>query len=163
LARVQAEKTVPTIACDWNAADWSVAAQREFVKIALGTAHFLLGESYSRSDAAGQLRRFLNTPDDELPSIPIHGQTWPLQVAPTLHFLYHGTTPDQHLVTLLHLDKRLTVFVSLFEEMRGVIQIADDPATCEEVKADDDFILTIDPNTRAFTQRTFEEFLKSLP
>jgi hypothetical protein len=163
LARVEVQRAVPTIEVTWDPEEWRIASSREFVKVALGTAHFLLGERYSRSDAASQLRTFLCARDDELSSIPIHGNTWPFQVVPNLGVLYHGTKPDQHLVALLHMDDGLTVLVSLFGEMRGIIQIADDPTICQYVKPNGGFILTIDPMTRAFTSRSFEEFLKSFP
>ena len=158
----RAQTTVPTIRCDWEPGEWSVAAQKEFVKIALGAAHFLLGEKYSRSSAADGLRKCLTAKDMELPLIPIRGQIWPDPTVANLHFLYRGATPDQHLITLLHLDQRLTVFINLFGEMRGLIQIAEDPAICREIQPNDGFVLTIDPKMRTLERRTFQECLLAI-
>lgn len=158
----RAQTTVPTIRCDWDPDEWSVAAQKEFVKIGLGAAHFLLGETYSRSSAADGLRKFLSAKDAELPLLPIRGQIWPNPTVANLHFLYRGATPDQHLVTLLHLDQRLTVFINLFGEIRGLIQIADDPAICQVVPPNDGFVLTIDPSARTLRRRTFQECLVAI-
>lgn len=163
LARTPTQNVLPEIKIDWDVTKWRVAAQREFVKIALGTAHFFLGERYSRSSAADQLRRVLYATDEELFSIPIRGQIWPEQPQTDLPFLYHGAAPDHHLILLLHVEETLSVFVNLFGNMRAVIQITDDPDVCPEVKPNDGFIMTIDPKTRVAAQRTFEEFLMSLP
>jgi hypothetical protein len=164
LAKASVRESIPTIQCTWDYGEWAIAAQREFVKVALGASHFLLGESYSRSNDADRLRQFLNTPDQALHTIPITGSIWPSTVGNALAGLHRilgrGGDPDQHLVALLHMNGELVTFISFFGDINGKIRVAEDPTICGLVKPQDGFVLRIDPATRAMTRGTFADLLQ---
>lgn len=164
LAQAGVHQFVPDIKCEWNYRSWAVAAQREFVKIALGAAHFVLGEPFSRSVDANLLRNFLTAPEESLDKIPISGSIWPMRVENPLSVFSRmlAGASDHHLVAILHMNEQLLVFISLFGEMNGKIMLSSNPAICSMINQDDGAIIQLDPMTRAFQRRTFVDLLKML-
>lgn|ERR1700751_2027015 len=163
LEKAEIRKLVPTIESRWNFRAWEIAAQREFVKIALGACHFLLKEPYSRSPDADLLRKFLNSADEDLDKVPILGTVWPAVVAnPLLPFRGILGDPGQHIVALLHLTGRLVVYISLFGELSANLVISEDAEICDLVKRDDGYVMQIDPISRNVVQRRFTELLQMM-
>jgi len=161
LALAGVHRLVPDIKVEWNYSGWAVAAQREFVKISLGAAHFVLGEPFSRSDSAKLLRDFLTAPEESLDKIPIRGSIWPMPVENPLRLL-PGMSGGlgNHLVAILHMNAELVVFISLFGEIDGKIRLSTSPAICSRITPNDGVVIQVDPVTRAFQRQTFVDLLK---
>lgn len=154
---------VPTIDCQWDYGAWAVAAQREFVKIALGTAHFLLGENFSRSDDADRLRDFLSAPEENLDSNPINGNVWPATLDSPLAGLSRVLgDPNNHLVAVLNINDQLVVFISLFGDMNGMIVLSRNPEICSLIAPNNGIIIQVDPVTRSFQRPTLMDLLEVL-
>lgn len=118
LARTPVQNSVPEISCHWNAEEWSVAAKREFIKIALGTAHFFMGERYSRSEGAERLRKALYAPEDELRSIPIRGSIWPSNPRRTCPF-FIAALPQTNISFCYFMLRKPCPCSSIYSEICG--------------------------------------------
>jgi|SRR6267378_1377879 len=163
LEQAGVQKLIPLINVKWDYRQWAVAAQKEFIKIALGAVHFILGEDFSRSEDASLLRRFLFAAENTLSLIPIRGNVWPATIASPLSGLQRVFgQPENHIVALLNLDSRLQLFISLFGNMNGLVMISEEPEICQKIAADDGVIVEVDPLTRSFQRRTYRDLLRAM-
>jgi hypothetical protein len=162
LAQAGVQQLVPTIKCEWNYGSWGVAAQREFIKIALGMAHFTLGETFTRSNDANRLRDFLTAPQEDLDKFPIRGSVWPTMIDNPLSELSRVLgNRNNHVVAILHMDAQLVVLISLFGVFNGTISISSDSTICSLIDPGDGIIIQVDPVTRSFQRNTFVDLLEA--
>jgi hypothetical protein len=155
LASLQEEASVPEISVMWDPSQWAIASQREFVKIALGSAHFLLGEAYSRSRHADLLRTFLRTEDAKLDQVPLLGSVWPFTLtdADLKACASMLGNKDHHLIALLRVKDNLLAVISLFGMFHARVRLApllDFECRLADGKAE---VITIDPVARSLERR----------
>lgn len=130
---------------------------RPFVKMALGTAHFLFGEQYSRTRDADLLRRFLWTADaEERKRIQIGGQIWPTANSATVPLMRFG---DWHVIAILNTGP-LAFFGLLFGQYHGCMKLSEDVGRfTATIPAGDGIVFLVDPAARTLRQFRLGEFL----
>jgi len=129
---------------------------RAFVKMALGLAHFVIGEKYSRCHEADLLREFLWEPDkDKRGSFPLHGQVWP-NADPKLTNVFKYK--DFHVLALLNVNP-FGFYGLLFGQYCGHIQCSENSEYfAEEVPLGDGWVFLIDPVSRKLRKYGLAEY-----
>jgi hypothetical protein len=133
--------------------------ERPFIKMALGAAHFALGEDYTRTPDADRLRAALWEPDANVRAkLQLHGRVWPNVEGPALsQFLKLMRRGDHHVVVVAN-TAPLSVGIILFGEYLGMIKLSDDvrrytPKIAEGVA------YVIDPRTRKLSTHGYRSYL----
>lgn len=131
---------------------------RAFVKMALGLAHFAIGEPYSRSEGADLLRKFLWESDPEKrKKIPLHGQTFPFYNDVKMKNIL--SIADRHVIGILNGDPP-TFFASLFGEYMGVVSLSNSyNETIFTTIPADGVIWVIEPSSRSVASYSLGEFI----
>lgn len=98
-----------------------------FTKMALGTGHFLFGESWSQGHDADLLRAVINEKDSQKRlAVPVHGQVWPNtplhDVMSSNCFIDH----DKHVIVVWN-QKPVGFYALLFGRFDGFVQLAETP------------------------------------
>jgi hypothetical protein len=131
--------------------------ERPFIKIALGAAHYALGETFTRTADADLLRCALWEPDPTAVSRQgLHGCVWPLfEGTDTEQFLKIMGRPDQHVVVIANTGP-LGAAIILFGQYLGMLKLSDNvrryaPQIGEGVA------YVIDPITRTLDKSTYRE------
>lgn len=164
LAQAELQRISPEISLTWDFYSWVRAGRQEFAKIALGAAHFTLGESFSRSKDAEALRQLIFATDSQLEELPLLGAVWPVtQAENPLRVLEPALGSfEAHLIGILNLDGKLTAFVSLFREMNALLYLSSNPQLVGIIPPNDGIAIEINPESRIFRQRSFAEILIAL-
>jgi hypothetical protein len=126
---------------------------RAFAKIALGTAHFVLGETYSRSASADMLRKIIWSAD----KVPAHGlpPIWPLSLDTNRQQLIDiYSFRDWHTIAI---TRHGCAVIILFGRYYGIIPITNDPHN--PVFNNDGHVCLLDPRNRSFFRYAFGKFL----
>lgn len=133
---------------------------RGFVKIALGAGHWVLGNSWSTSIHADGLRAVLNAPGDvDWGKHAIHGSIWPMTDENT-HGLQQifGVGYDRHVIMVSN-QNPLGCYVLLFGKYDGMIQLAPDVWSSQELPPGNGRVLVVDSRTREFWEFKLDEFI----
>jgi hypothetical protein len=132
---------------------------RFFVKLALSTGHYVLGESFSRSVGADMLRRAMHAKDLETARIP-RAFIWPNIGGDEALFAWFRRE-DSHVLGVLQGEPSILV-ASLFGSYNAFIPLG----PLEEGKtpkiSDDGRILQIELPSRMLHDRTFADYLGNI-
>lgn len=133
--------------------------ERPFIKMALGAAHFALGEDYSRTKEASRLRAALWEPNaNGRARLRLHGCVWPNVTGPGHeHMLKMIRRRDQHVVALSNAGP-LAAYVVLFGEFQGMIKLCEDSARYRQ-KIGEGVAYVLDPITRRLSTHDYRQYL----
>lgn len=131
---------------------------RAFVKMALGIGHLVMGESYSRSDGASLLRKFMWETDPSIrEKIPLHGQVFPFYEDEHLKSML--SIKDHHVIGMIK-GNPPSFFACLFGEFTGVVVLSDVlDNSVHHALPEDGIFWDIDPSTRTVKSYSLGEFI----
>lgn len=99
--------------------------ERPFIKMALGAAHFALGELYTRTGEASQIRRALwESNADVRDALGLRGKVWP-NIGGLERIVKEFGSPHTHVVIFTNTDV-LAVAIILFGMYVGTLRLSDD-------------------------------------
>jgi hypothetical protein len=131
---------------------------RAFVKMALGFGHLVMGESYTRSDGAALLRKFMWEADPSVrEGIPLHGQVFPFYNDENLKSML--SIQDHHVIGIIK-GNPPCFFVSLFGKFTGVVALAEGlDDSVHHALPEDGIFWDIDPSTKTANSYSLSEFV----
>lgn len=130
---------------------------RGFVKIALGIAHFALGETYSRSRDADLLREFIweDDPAKREASL-LRGYIWPTPADQATELLKFD---DWHVLSILNFDS-LYFHGILFGKFHGAIKLTDGVSKIAHAPAPrDGIVFLINPESRSMYKINYIKYI----
>jgi len=129
--------------------------EQPFIKIALGTAHFALGEFFSRTADADLLRKAMWEPDGNARlQLKLHGAVWP-NVPNAEKFLNIMRREDHHIVAIANTGP-MSAIIILFGQYLGMFKLSDDVHKYAS-KIGSGIAYVIDPDTRALSTTSYHE------
>lgn len=133
------------------------AFDRAIVKMALGTAHFALGYAWSRTERADNLRQHIGSSDPT--TLPRLDGTIPMTGTPAEVKELWGLGPDRHVIALVNPPHAPLIFQCLlFEDIYGMIKLADAPWDEQLIGHEWGLVFVIDCRSRALHCHTVLEF-----
>ncbi len=131
-----------------------------FVKMALGTGHFVFGEGWSRGSDADLMRAAVYERDPERRKrFPIHGQVWPNtlnsknRLTPTFF-----VNNDVHVIVVLN-QRPVGFFGLLFGKYDGFVQLGERPISGTSLPPGKGVVFVVDCQTRQLRRFDYEEFV----
>lgn len=132
--------------------------ERPFIKMAIGAAHHVFGELFSRTNDADRLRVALWEPDPvQRDKLELGGFVWPnVPASPVTSELLRSK--DHHTVLMLNTGP-LSVTVNLFGMYLGTVLLSNDTAKYAAIVPEGSgVVFIIDPLLRALRSMTLVEF-----
>ncbi len=128
----------------------------EFVKMALGFGHLAIGEAFSRSALADDLRTFIWEVDPDKRQDLVRGEIFPSVSNPDLFKLFE--VPDHHVFALL---LQVPAFIGLaFGVFPGTVGLVSEHVKeWIEAMGSTDRVWLVEPKTRTFRTFTLGEFI----
>lgn len=131
-----------------------------FIKIALGSGHWVLGSPWSSSPHADLLRAALNAPEPlDRTKLPVHGTAWPHtgnDMGELRSILFAGD--DRHVVMVSN-QNPLACVIILFGKYDAMVQLAPGVWQCKELPPGMARVIVVDSKTRELWTFHLVEFV----
>jgi hypothetical protein len=131
---------------------------RFFAKLALATGHYVLGESFSRSERAENLRKIMDARNPEVAEIP-GAHIWP-RTGGTDQLFALFRKPNTHILGVLNTGP--TFIANLFGEINAMIPLKENLSENISSASNHGTVFEIELPSRTFRRLTLDEYVLTL-